>query len=149
NRLQGDPDIRSRYQFWFFQYDSDKPIALSALRLRDAIEGAVARLDPDGRDPALRRMVLIGHSQGGLLVKMQSISSGDRMWNAVSRKPFDQVHLTDSTRELLRRGMFVEPVPEVARVVFISTPHRGSFIAGKRIIANVARKLTRLPLALN
>ena len=53
----------------------------------------MARLDPEGKDPALRRMVLIGHSQGGLLVKMQVISSGDRIWNAVSRKPLDELQL--------------------------------------------------------
>jgi hypothetical protein len=148
NRLQADGDIRSRFQFWIFQYDSDNPIALSALHLRDALQGAVARLDPDGKDPALRRMVLIGHSQGGLLVKMQSISSGDRLWNAVSRKPLDQLRLSDSTRELFRRGLFVEPLPEVARVVFISTPQRGSFVAGYRVIANLARWLTTLPFQL-
>ena len=145
NRLQADPEIRSRFQFWFFQYDSDKPIALSALRLREALGAAVAQLDPEGKDPALRRMVLIGHSQGGLLVKMQSIDSGDRIWNAVSRKPLDELRLSDATRELLRRGLFVEPLPEVSRVVFISTPHRGSFLAGRRIIANLLRRLTHLP----
>jgi hypothetical protein len=42
NRLQADAEIRSRFQFWFFQYDSDNPIALSALRLREAL-GGVAR----------------------------------------------------------------------------------------------------------
>jgi hypothetical protein len=71
NRLLADPEIRSRYQFWFFQDDSGNPIALSALRLREALAGAVARRGPEGKDPALRRMVLVGHSQGGLLVKMQ------------------------------------------------------------------------------
>ncbi len=85
NRLQADAEIRSRFQFWFFQYDSDNPIAVSALLLREELTAAVARLDPEGRDPALRRMVLIGHSQGGLLVKMQSIHSGDRIWNAPGR----------------------------------------------------------------
>ena len=149
NRLQGDEEIRSRFQFWFFQYDSDRPIALSALHLREELERAVARLDPDGKDPALRRMVLIGHSQGGLLVKMQSISAGERIWNAVSRKPLDQLRLSDETRDLLRRGLFVEPLPEVARLIFISTPHRGSFIAGRRIIANLVRRLTTLPSQLS
>ena len=148
NRLQADRDIRSRFQFWFFQYDSDNPIALSALRLREALSAAVARLDPEGRDPALHRMVLIGHSQGGLLVKMQSISSGDRIWNAVSRKPLDQLRLSDSTRDLFRRGLFVEPLPEVARVVFISTPQRGSFVAGWRFVTDLARRLTTLPFRL-
>src|SRR4029450_285990 len=61
NRLAADPELRSRFQFWFFQYDSGNPIALSSLRLREAVTTAVARLDPDGRDPALRQMILIGH----------------------------------------------------------------------------------------
>jgi pimeloyl-ACP methyl ester carboxylesterase len=148
NRLQADPELRKRYQFWFFQYDSGNPIVLSALRLREALGAAVARLDPEGKDAALRRMVLIGHSQGGLLVKMQAISSGDRLWNAASKKPFDEMVLSDKTRDLLRRGMFVEPVPEVSRVVFICTPHRGSFVAGRSVIANVTRKMLSLPFAL-
>ena len=141
NRLQADPEIRKRYQFWFFQYDSGNPIALSALRLREALSTAVARLDPEGKDPALRRMVLIGHSQGGLLVKMQSISSGDRFWNAASKTPLDEMGFSDQTRDLLRRGLFVEPLPEVSRVVFICTPHRGSFVAGRNIIANTRQEV--------
>ena len=148
NRLQADPEIRSRFQFWFFQYDSGNPIPLSALRLREALGAAVARLDPAGTDPALRRMVLIGHSQGGLLVKMQGIHSGDRIWNAASKKPLDELELSDETRDLLRRGLFLEPLPEVARVVFICTPHRGSFVAGRNLIANLVRRLLTLPFAL-
>jgi len=117
-------------------------------RLREAVAGAVARLDPESKDPALRRMVLVGHSQGGLLVKMQSISSGDRIWNAASKKPLEEMQLSDQTRDLLRRGMFVEPVPGVSRVVFICTPHRGSFVAGRNIIANVTRKMLSLPFTM-
>jgi hypothetical protein len=142
------PRSARRFQFWFFQYDSGQPVALSSLQLRDALSAVVAQLDPWGTDLALRRMVLIGHSQGGLLVKMRAIHSGDRIWNAVSRRPFAEVRLSDETRDLLRRGLFVEPLPEVSRVVFIATPHRGSFVAGRRIIANVVRKLVSLPFAL-
>jgi pimeloyl-ACP methyl ester carboxylesterase len=146
NRLAADPEIRSRYQFWFFQYDSGNPIALSALHLRQALTAAVARLDPEGKDPAMRRMVLIGHSQGGLLVKMQAISSGDRFWNGVSATPLERLTLTDATRNLFRSALFVEPLPEVSRVVFICTPHRGSFVAGRNIIANLTRRLLHIPL---
>jgi hypothetical protein len=148
NRMVADPELRSRFQFWFFQYDSGNPIPLSALRLREALSAAVARLDPAGTDPALRRMVLIGHSQGGLLVKMQAIHSGERIWTAASRKPFDELLLSDQTRDLLRRALFVEPLPEVARAVFICTPHRGSFVAGRNLIANLVRRLLVLPFAL-
>jgi hypothetical protein len=145
NRLQADPEIRSHFQFWFFQYDSGNPIILSSLGLRDALVAALKRLDPEGKDPALRNMVLIGHSQGGLLVKMQVIKSGNRFWDAVSKKPLDELVLSDKTRDLLRRGMFVEPLPEVSRVVFICTPHRGSFVAGRNIIRNLVRALVTLP----
>jgi pimeloyl-ACP methyl ester carboxylesterase len=148
NRLEADADIRGRYQFWFFQYDSGNPIALSALRLREALGAAVARLDPRGQDAALRRMVLIGHSQGGLLVKMLVISSGDHIWNAASRKPLEALVLSDQTRALLRRALFVEPLPEVARAVFICTPHRGSFVAGRNLVANLVRRLWSIPLTL-
>ena len=148
NRLTADPEIRGRFQFWFFQYDSGNPIALSSLRLREALATAVARLDPEGKDPALRQMILIGHSQGGLLVKMQVISTGDRLWNAVSTKPLDELKLTDETRDLFRRGLFVEPTPEVARVIFVCTPHRGSFVAGRRVLANLTRSLLTMPFAL-
>lgn len=146
NRLEADSELSSRVQYWFFQYDSDNPISLSALELRDAISGAVAQLDPEGVDPALRRMVLIGHSQGGLLVKMLSIHSGDTLWNSVSRKPLDELRLSDSSRELLRRGLFVEPLPEVSRVIFVATPQRGSFLAASRFVTGLLRRLTQMPL---
>lgn len=141
NRLIGDSQIRRRFQFWFFNYKSGDPIVLSSLKLREALTAAVAQVDPEGKDLALRRMVLIGHSQGGLLVKMQAISTGDRLWNAVSRKPLEELDLSESTRELLKKGFFLEPLPEVSRVVFISTPHRGSFIAGWKFVGNLVQRL--------
>jgi transposase InsO family protein len=58
------------------------------------------------------------------------------------------LQLSDATRDLLRRGMFVEPLPEVSRVVFICTPHRGSFVAGRQIIADLTRRFLIQPFAL-
>jgi hypothetical protein len=79
---------------------------------------------------------------------MQSIASGDRIWNAVSKKPLAELRLSDETRALLQRGLFVEPLPEVSRVVFISTPHGGSFLAGRPSVVNLLRWLTVLPFQL-
>jgi hypothetical protein len=148
NRLLADPEIRSRYQFWFFQYDSGNPIALSALRLRQELTAAVARLDPDGKDEAMRRMVLIGHSQGGLLVKMQAIDSGDRLYAQASATPLERLVLTDQTRALIKSALFVEPLPQVSRVVFVCTPHRGSFVAGRNFIANLTRRMLSIPVVM-
>jgi len=145
NRLLADAEIRSRYQFWFFQYDSGNPIVLSSLQLREALAAAFARLDPGGTDPVLRQTVLVGHSQGGLLVKLQVVSSGDRLWNAASRKPLAELTLKPGDRDLLQHAMFVEPVPQVSRVVFICTPHRGSFVAGRTLIEDGVRWLLNPP----
>lgn len=145
NRLDADPRIRERFQFWFFSYDSANPIPYSAMLMRSALRSAVARLDPDGRDPALRRMVLIGHSQGGLLVKMQAIRSGSRFWDRISRRPLEEMPLSPETREVFRQALFVEPAPFVGRVVFISTPHRGSFVAGRPMLGTLIRAVVSFP----
>ena len=78
---------------------------------------------------------------------MQAIHTGDRLWSAVSRKPLEALELSDETRDLLRRGLFVEPLPEVSRVVFIATPHRGSFVAARQVVTNLVRWLVTLPAA--
>lgn len=59
--------------FWFFAYDTGNPPVYSALLLREAPRDAVQKIDPDGSDKALSAMVVIGHSQGGLLTRMTAI----------------------------------------------------------------------------
>jgi pimeloyl-ACP methyl ester carboxylesterase len=144
NELENAPDIRAHFEFWFFTYDSGNPIPYSALLLRRALSDAVREIDPAGEDPCLRQMVVIGHSQGGLLAKMTVIDSGDRLWRNLSRVPLEELDLTPDERELLREGMFVEPQPDVSRVIFISTPHRGSYLTGGFVNALVGR-LVSLP----
>jgi pimeloyl-ACP methyl ester carboxylesterase len=145
NDLQSDPVIRDHFQFWLFSYNTGNPIPFSALQLRMALESAVHKLDPQGTNPALHDMVLIGHSQGGLLAKMLVIDSGSRLWDAFSSKPLDQFHVSESTRELLRDSLFVKPLREVRRVIFIATPHHGSYVAGSWIGQLAARFIT-LPI---
>jgi hypothetical protein len=147
NDLQSDPAIRDHFQFWWFTYNTGVPTPFSALKLRKAMEAAVQRLDPEGKDPALRQAVLIGHSQGGLLAKFLVIDSGSRLWDAVSTKPLDQLPVSDQTRQLFRQAVFVKPVPEVTRVIFIATPQHGSYVAGSRIGQLLARLVT-LPVTL-
>ncbi len=129
NDLLDDPRIRDRFQFWFFSYDTGNPVLYSAALLREALRDAVHKLDPANTDRALSEMVVIGHSQGGLLAKALAVDTGDRLWNAVATKPLDDIDISAAQRELLRRTMFIEPSPYVRRVVFIATPHRGSYLA--------------------
>jgi len=145
NDLLDDPRIRDRYQFWFFTYDTGNPVLYSAALLREALREAVHKLDPTGIDPTLSEMVVIGHSQGGLLAKALVVDTGDRVWDAVAYKPFDEVNLSPERRDLLRRTLFIKPLPYVRRVVFIATPHRGSYLTEYPITELLGRFLT-LPL---
>jgi hypothetical protein len=87
----------------------------------------------------------MGHSQGGLLTKLTAIDSGDVFWRNISSKPFDEVSLSERDKDLLRNVVFVKPLPFVRRVMFLATPHRGSYLAGPQIVRRLAQRLVRLP----
>jgi pimeloyl-ACP methyl ester carboxylesterase len=145
NELQNDPKLRTRLQFWLFTYNTSNPILLSAADLRQSLQRIRREIDPDGRDPALNELVVIGHSQGGLLTRLMVTDSGTRFWDASTDVPFDQVKASPETRALLQRSLFFEPLPFVTRVVFIATPHQGSFRVSS-LVLGLVRKLVTLPL---
>ena len=126
--LVSDPAIDARYQFWTFGYATGNPIPYSAYLLRRDLEEARRRLDPGRTDPALDRMVLVGHSMGGLLCKMAAVDPGDRLWQAVSDRPVGELRGEADDVELMRDCLIFGPSPGVRRVVYIATPHRGSRI---------------------
>jgi pimeloyl-ACP methyl ester carboxylesterase len=145
NEIQNDPELRERVQLWLFIYNTSNPILLSASELRQSLRDILMELDPGGRDPALRDMVLIGHSQGGLLVRLMVSDSGSRFWDANADVPFSDANLSDATRALVQRTMFFEPLPFVKRVVFVATPHGGSFRVST-LVLTLVRRLVTLPL---
>jgi pimeloyl-ACP methyl ester carboxylesterase len=147
NTLTADLVLRQRYQMWTFIYGSGNPLAQSTAALRKALIDQVQQLDPEGTNLALRQMVVIGHSQGGLLTKGTAINSGDRLWRVFSTNRLEDLKVTDTQRAELRRLLFLEPLPFVKRVVFIATPHRGSYLAGG-FVRGLAHRLVSLPGAL-
>jgi hypothetical protein len=101
NELDNDPRIREHFQFWLFSYNTGNPILYSAMRLRESLSAALDRLDPAHVDSALRKMVVIGHSQGGLLTKLTAIDSSTRFWEHISKTPLEKLALTEASRDLL------------------------------------------------
>ncbi len=99
NDLRGDPAVRSRYQFWFYLYPTGQPFWQSATKLREDLAHARAVLDPQHREPAFDQMVLVGHSMGGLVSKMQVVASRNDFWNVVSDKPFTTVKASPEGRQ--------------------------------------------------
>jgi len=144
NSLTADPVLRQRYQVWSFIYGSGNPLVQSIADLRSALTDEVRRRDPEGTNAALRRMVVIGHSQGGLLTKCTATDTGDRLWHVLSSNRLEELKITEAQRAELRRWFFLEPLPFVRRVVFIATPHRGSYLSGG-LARRIARRFVSLP----
>jgi pimeloyl-ACP methyl ester carboxylesterase len=144
NTLRFDPLIREKYQFWYFVYTSNKAVANSAAELRDALRDKVAMLDPQGKDPALQQMVVAGHSQGGLLTKFTAVDTGDSLVRALTGKDLDALQMSAESKDRVRRLLVIKPLPFVKEVIFLSTPHRGSY-QSKAWNRNLVRRLISLP----
>ena len=129
NELRADPRIRRRFQFWMFLYPTGLPIPRSAAYLREQLALVRKHVDPLGRHDTQRRMVVIGHSMGGLISKAIVQASGDRLWNSLHPDSFADINASDEVRNHLRNVFFYEPDPHVARVIFIAAPHGGSPVA--------------------
>jgi len=144
NDLRSMKDIRENYQFWFYEYPTGQPFWASAAQLRQDLVKVREVLDPQRAEPALDQMVLVGHSMGGLLSKMQMIESGEEFWRTVSDKPLSELTLAEETKQDLASEFYFQPNTSVRRVITIATPHRGSKFANDTT-RWLAQRLITLP----
>jgi pimeloyl-ACP methyl ester carboxylesterase len=124
--LEASPTIRNHYQFWAFGYASGQPILYSASLLRQALREAREHYDPAKTDPAFDHMVLIGYSMGGILAKVMAEDSRSVLWRQISDQPAEKLAGPADARAALLQSFFFKAVPEVHRIIFVATPHRGS-----------------------
>ena len=151
NDLRSFPEIRERYQFWFYLFPSGQPFWISAMQLRSDLAAMRESFDPMHSDEALDEMVLVGHSMGGLISRLQTIDSNDDFWNIVSDQKVSGVDEaletiqgpTDAKNKLVST-LFFDANQSIQRVITIGTPHRGSEFANA-YTRWIARKFIRLP----
>ena len=133
NTLISDPEIRRRYQFWVFWYPTGYPFPYSALQLRhelDSIKQAFPKSKP---------VVLVGHSLGGMIVRLLVTDAGDSIWRAFFGKSPAEMQITGRARQLLKETLIFNHRPDVKRAIFITTPHRGTTVASRWWIRMAAR----------
>jgi pimeloyl-ACP methyl ester carboxylesterase len=121
--LRNDPWIREHYQFWFFSYPSGYPYPYSAALFRRELD-EVKRAFPNHK-----RVVLIGHSMGGMICRLMITDAGDKIWRDYFSTLPAKTPLASDTRKLLEEALVFNHRPDVESAVFISTPHRGSKLA--------------------
>ncbi|MEM8947216.1 MAG: alpha/beta fold hydrolase [Planctomycetota bacterium] len=144
NDLRSDPQIHAHYQFWFYLYPTGQPFWFSAAEMREDLAHLRQVVDPQAQAPALDQMVLVGHSMGGLVSRLQTVDSGNEFWSTLSERPFAEVDADDELRDDLARTFFFDPNPSVRRVVTLGTPHRGSDFANDAT-RWLGRKLIDIP----
>ena len=136
--LRTDPVIRKHYQFWYFSYPSGYPYPYAAALFRQDLDGIVRAF------PNHKRMVLIGHSMGGLICRLMITDAGDKIWRDFFATPPAKTPLASDTRKLVEEALVFNHRPDIQRVIFISTPHRGSELASNWI-GRIGAALVRTP----
>lgn len=133
NRLLSDETVRHHYQFWYFNYPTGVSWSISAARLRHELALAREHFDRRHTNRNWDRMVLVGHSMGGLITHLnQSLPA------AKSKKNIEP--------PLLPKLYNFTPT-RAGRVVYLATPHRGAPIARNRLVLFLS-SLVQLPQAL-
>jgi len=146
NELMGDEELRQHFQIWQFYYPTNMPIALNHEAIRQTLDDAMRHFDPSGGNQASQGMVIVGHSMGGIIARLMVSSSGDALWDRlVAEKVHDKTRL-EHIREKVAPLLRFDPLPQVERVVFIATPHRGTDKAGSSLGHWIGR-MVRMPMA--
>ncbi len=148
NDLRGDPVIRENFQFWFFRYPTGLPIIYSASLLREELLDIQKTFGSGEGKDNFDKMVLVGHSMGGLLTRLMVQDSGSYYYDDVFKVPVDELSVGAEQKELIREVLFFEALGFVKRAVFIATPHRGSSEA-ETFFAGLGAGFITLPGILN
>jgi len=136
--LRADPVIRKHYQFWYFSYPSGYPYPYAAALFRQDLDG-IERTFPNHK-----RIVLIGHSMGGMISRLMVTDAGDKIWRDFFATSPAKTPLASDTRKFLEEALVFNHRSDIQRVIFISTPHRGSDLA-TGWIGRIGAALVRTP----
>jgi hypothetical protein len=139
NELETDPELRRRYQCMVFAYPTGNPPLYSALRLREELVKFY------GQHSATRDAVLVGHSMGGILSRVQVTSVDRNDWDAIGEQKASAFFAKVKPGDLVDRSTCFTANPHVGRTIFICTPHRGSEMA-VGTFGTLAMRLIALPL---
>lgn len=141
NALRDDPEIRQRYQIWFYTYPSGYPYPYSAALLRRQMD------EIKKQHPGHKEAVLIGHSMGGVISRSLITDSGDTLWKTFFNAPPEAVRANDESMQVAREFLIFRHREDVGRVIFIAAPHRGSKLAS-HWIGRLGSRLVRTPSSL-
>jgi len=138
NDLRGDVDFRRNYQIWFYSYPSGYPYPYSAMILRQELDAI------EKKYPLRKPMVVVAHSMGGSITHTLLTDAGTTLWVEAFGRPPAQTQMDPQSKRLLEEVLLFNHRREIGRVVFMSTPHRGSDLASNWI-GRIGSMLVKTP----
>jgi pimeloyl-ACP methyl ester carboxylesterase len=144
NELNREPWFRENYQVWFYSYPTGNNWLYSAALFRVAMTKADRFAREQGPAGQWERMVVIGHSMGGVISHASLKRPGDAFYRAFEERPLEQLTDNKKLREAVRLLTMYEPLEPPDRVIFMAAPHRGSPMAD-RFFSSLIRNMIRLP----
>ncbi|GAB3333370.1 hypothetical protein GCM10027359_05040 [Marilutibacter aestuarii] len=124
--IWADPVLRDAYQVMHVVFQTNAPLLVSRRRVQQSLDRMWSLLDPEGDDPARAKMVLVGHSLGGVVARMLAVDSGDTLWNAAFTVPPERLPGSPEDVEGIASTFLLRPYPGVCTVVMLAAPHKGS-----------------------
>jgi hypothetical protein len=142
NDILGSEELRGRYQIIHYTYATNETFLATASRFRRELADflATVKYDP-GVSP---KLVLIGHSMGGLLAKSLVVDSGTRLWDAAFRVPAGSLRAPEAVRQSFEAAFILKPWRSVGLIVFMGSPQHGSERADG-LIGRLSAGLLHLP----
>src|SRR6266436_1542473 len=138
NDLRGDRDFRRNYQIWFYSYPSGYPYPYCATILRQELDAI------EKKYPLRKPMVVVAHSMGGSITHTLLTDAGSTLWlEAFGHSPA-QTPMDPQSKHLIEEVLIFTHRRDIGRVVFMSTPHRGSDLASNWI-GRIGSMLVRTP----
>ena len=126
NELLADPKIRANYQTYTYYYPTGFPVRMTGAKLKEDILRLDAYARARGAGKNADRMVIFGHSMGGILTSMNVRELNDATWSKISTKPISDLRMSNESKADLEVIFETGQPPGIKRAVFIATPHHGS-----------------------
>ena len=148
NDLRSFPEIRERYQFWFYCILPGNRSGIVLPNCAGICRTCIA-FDPKHKDKMMDQMVLVGHtwvdwSAACRQLKVVMIFGGVSVTNRLVLEEALKIRGPEAERNKLVSTLFFKPNQSIRRVVTIGTPHRGSDFAND-YTRWLARKFIKLP----
>ncbi|MCG8434145.1 MAG: alpha/beta fold hydrolase, partial [Gammaproteobacteria bacterium] len=144
NEILGSPRLRKRYQIWHYMYPTGLPFLHSTRTLRLELNKLLAFLNTQDSGGAAPKLVVIGHSMGGLLGKALVTNANDAIWDVVFSVPPEKLNGTEEEVRVITEVLKFKHQPYIDRLILLATPNRGSDVADS-FIGKIIKSILRLP----